>query len=275
MCCISGFWSPKPINPTTARDLARLLLVFGMNRGVDSSGVYSAGKLFKRVMDGLDLSSAPGFERVMSRPTKLVLCHNRMPTCGSIGRAQAQPFRHGNIVTVHNGWYSNMTQLKRLWSVKKPSGVDSELVASVASEHGIEKLPEFLADSVGSSAIAVAQGDRLFLLRDSNPTAYAIIGNLFIFASTTEILRGAVELVFRRHKVAYSVTPEDQLLEVTTAGLKVLGHVPQRYGYPWAHGCEYDFSGWEGGNDYERMVGDGWTRGNGYWYRDKVEEKMP
>lgn len=226
MCSISGFISKKPIAGYMIERLAASLLYHGAERGEQSAGVYVNGKLFKKAMSPDEFIFLPEFEELFLEPSSAGLFHTRWPTCGGLGDEQAQPFIHGETITVHNGWFSNMGHLKRTWNLKKASGVDSELVAEFIHNYGIRKLPKFFKSTQGSSAFGILYHGSLYLLRHGNPTAYTFIdladGNtIFIFASTLSILKRAVGycwLIPSSHP--FAETKEGYLFKVTPNSLE-------------------------------------------------------
>lgn len=205
MCSIGGWISTTPINKYSAMNLARALLFYGRGRGTQSGGIYYNGRLLKKAMDPQDLIDLPDFDNLFESETgpagRICLTHTRQPTCGGRGDAQAQPFEHGDAVTIHNGWYFDTADIKSQFNIKKPSGVDSELACRIVSSYGPQKLPDFISKSSGASAIACKWKDDLYLMRSGNPIVYAhipLVGKniITLFASTEEQLAFAARYVF-------------------------------------------------------------------------------
>lgn len=228
MCSIAGFVSNKPITGWAADRLITALLYYGAERGDQSAGVYVNGKVCKKAIDPYALACDDEYLKLVEKPTQLALVHTRFPTCGGEDDPQAQPFEVDGTVSIHNGWFSNMHELKRIFNIKKPTGVDSELVTQFVHSYGINKLPQFLKCTYGCSACAVLYKEELYLIRSGNPTNYTIVdlsdGNsIFIFASTGRILRDAVRyawLLPAEHPI--HETKEGVLLRVSPEGLTTI-----------------------------------------------------
>jgi len=198
MCSISGFISSQPIAKKTASRLCSALLFYGSVRGSQSSGIWINNHLLKKAESPDDFIYSPEFSNVFDRGPTIALMHTRQPTSGGLGDAQAQPFKVGNTVTVHNGYFHNITELKNKWSIQKKSGVDSELVTQFIESYGINMLPKFLASSEGPSAFAIHHNGELYLMRDTNPIHVANLDmkngtKLTIFASTADIIHDALK----------------------------------------------------------------------------------
>lgn len=201
MCSIGGFISKNPLSPDLAKRLADGLIWYGSERGRQSAGVYVDGRIAKRAMEPQKFVSIKAYRRLFHSPTTIVLTHTRQPTCGGLGDEQAQPFRCGRAVTIHNGMLSNTSDLREKFGIAKPSGVDSELFASFVDKHGPEALPDFCDAAHGSLAIAAVFEGKLYLVREQSPLTTLVInmtdGNqLAMFASTEQILRMAASHAF-------------------------------------------------------------------------------
>ena len=206
MCSIAGFMSKKPIDRVTAGKLASALIFYGQERGEQSAGAFVVGKeekIYKRACHPETLIMDKGFRELFDDHTVLGLLHTRMPTSGGREDRHAQPFRRGDTVTVHNGWYTQPQYVKNLYNIKKKTDVDSELVTAFIESYGIDMLPDFLEEAWGSSAIAAYHKGELYLCRDSNPLHYANVkfnGNrIMVFASTKSQLDYSIKFV----KLAY------------------------------------------------------------------------
>ena len=198
MCSISGFLSSKPLNNNLAQRLASALLHYGAERGNQSAGIYINKKLYKKAIPPGKFINDAAFKAMFFGKNNQCLLHTRYPTCGERGDNQAQPFQQSETVTVHNGWYTNLQELKQRWNIQKHSGVDSELITSFIESYGIASLPEFLETTSGVSAIATIHKNKMYLMRAGNPIAYTTLTlsggiKLFIFASTAEILESALK----------------------------------------------------------------------------------
>jgi hypothetical protein len=228
MCSIGGFISEKSISKDMAIRLASGLLYYGSDRGEQSSGIYVNGRILKKATSPDDFIELGEYDNIFPDRVSQVLTHTRMPTSGGLGDAQAQPFKIGNVVCVHNGWFNNTTELKKKWSLNKKSGVDSELAPQFINSYGINKLPEFVRSYYGSSAFGVLYQGDLYLMRDGNPTAYTVVdlsdGNsIFIFSSTGRILANSIRhtwLLPNEHPI--KETKDGVLFRVKKGNLKKL-----------------------------------------------------
>jgi hypothetical protein len=201
MCSIGGWISNRPLPELDAYHLTRALLYYGASRGAQSSGVYANGEIVKRALAPAKLIDLPEFGKLFDRPITSALTHTRQPTSGGLGDSQAQPFHVGQTITVHNGMYFDPAGIRRHWGLKKPSGVDSELVASFIHRHNVAMLPDFIDTTDGPSAIAALNKGELYLFRSGNPICTAQIDlsgglKLFTFASEGAQLFSALKHVW-------------------------------------------------------------------------------
>lgn len=244
MCSISGFLSAAPLSHQGAMRLMRSLLYYGRSRGQQSTGLAlltSTGiHLFKQAADPDDFVFSEAFEALFANlPTNTqitgALGHTRQPTCGGRGDDQAQPFVNNNTATVHNGYYHDFAAIKSAHEIDKPSGVDSELVCSYISKHGISTLPTFIASTDGPSAIACYHEGSMYLMRSGNPTVLASfpLGNsnkITVFASTADQLTNALRYCWLFHATPSTSTPTEGLLyQLTPSGLVNISTSPVSY----------------------------------------------
>lgn len=265
MCGIAGFFSEKPLAAETAFALSQALLWYATERGPQSAGVWSAENgLLKRAIHPHDFVFSSEFEQYFKKPSRLMLLHTRMPTCGERTDAQAQPFTQSHVATVHNGWYVNAGTLKERFKLLKSSGVDSELLTDYIAEYGVKALPTFLEAASGSSAIAIAEHNRLYLIRDKNPLCYARLtlrdGNrIVVFASTPLILRSAMaSLWFLPLDFEIFSLPEGALFEVSPRRLIKRGQIDRVIvDFPKSNHESEDSDFWQDYFDFETMKGGG------------------
>lgn len=228
MCSIGGFISEKPLHPHLAHRLSRALIWYGADRGQQSSGVYANGKVYKRAVSPSEFVASDEFEKFFDAEVSLCLTHTRAPTCGGRGDDQAQPFQHGDVVTVHNGVYHQPEKIAKKFKIKKKSGVDSELITSYLAEYGIANFNTFLDEVWGCSAIAAVIGDNLYLVRHNNPISYDEIkfndNTVLVFASTNQQLSAALSHVWllSSYNRGRSLR-EDQVFHVTTSAMTPIG----------------------------------------------------
>lgn len=249
MCSISGFVSSVPLDKITARTLCTALLYYGQERGSQSAGVYWNNKILKRAMEPYSFTQSSEFFNLFEEPGTMALCHTRQPTCGGLGDQQAQPFRHGNTISIHNGWLMTAGEMKRSYDLKKKSGVDSELFASFIDQYGIMLLPEFLDDSVGPSAIAAIVDNVMYLARYNNPTCYYNFripgGSITVFASTGDILMSALKYTWLMPIDATPIqTTEGILYRIDPYGAERLTKKPFRPSYHRSWPSLEDYTPW-------------------------------
>ena len=196
MCSIGGWVSATPLEGWEANTLTRALVYYGQERGQQSAGVLLQGastksrQLVKKAISPQDFVNGDTWASLDFNNREACLIHTRQPTSGGRGDAQAQPFVVAEVATIHNGWYTNTKEIKDTHSIDKPSGVDSELVATFVAAHGIGQLPSFFKTAEGSGAIGLLVGSELHLARSGNPIEWIIINiqdnSVFVFASTED-----------------------------------------------------------------------------------------
>lgn len=199
MCSIGGFITKnKGLSPEVASRLAASLLHHGTDRGSQSGGTFTWDGVrrtyLKQAVHPTKVSKHLHWGQLFTRPVEVCFTHTRMPTCGGRGDAQAQPFWKGKTVCVHNGWYANHLELREVYELRNPSGVDSELVREWITRYGIDALPHFITETEGPSAIAMWDNGEVYLTRSGNPLCYVQVPNIgLVFASTPDILCASLE----------------------------------------------------------------------------------
>lgn len=249
MCSIAGFISESPLDRHLAMRLSRALLFYGRERGDQSTGAYVNGRIAKQATRPEDFIETSAFFNLFDKDPSIALLHTRFPTSGGRGDKQAQPFRVGSTVTVHNGMLPDVYSIKAQWNIKKKSGVDSELVTSFIDSYGIKRLPELLESTWGCAALGIISQnpDTLYLLSDGNPIVWARTkladdNTLFTFASTAHILMSALKHVFlMSDTTCYNLTPLT-LFQATAKRLKVVGKVSPMKDVLWGYGIDNDVS---------------------------------
>jgi len=238
MCSISGFISNSPIDKNLAKRLSKALLFYGRERGEQSAGIYVNGVVTKQAVDPAVFVETDSFSKAFEgNDPIMVLCHTRQPTCGDRTDKQAQPFRQGEVTTIHNGCFFNIKGLKNEWNLKKTSGVDSELVTSFINQYGVQKLPEFIKSTDGPSAIAAIVNGELFIAKAGNPlvcTSLVFKGGqrLLVFASTKTILENALKYCLLVGRIKIKEPEDGGLFRVTPKRLKkICGGMRPNYGY--------------------------------------------
>lgn len=259
MCSIGGFISERPLDAKTARSLVEGLVWYGADRGQQSTGAWIQGpggtRLVKKAVSPSEFTAGEDFDKLfqgMDGGVTTALTHTRQPTSGGRGDKQAQPFRRGEVVTVHNGMYWNSDREAKHWEVEKKHGVDSELVTAFVSSYGAMKLPKLLQNVYGASALGVWDNGKLYLMRSDNPTCYSAFtlrdGNEVVaFASTRSILFSALKHTWLMpSSIRGAETKENVLLLVTPKKLvqcskKIYPAVLYTKGRGGAYGYGSDF----------------------------------
>jgi asparagine synthetase B (glutamine-hydrolysing) len=254
MCSIGGFISKEPIDAGIAANLCRALLYYGVDRGRQSAGVYTGGRLLKRAQDPHHFISRDDFDELFQEPVQTALVHTRQPTSGGTTDEQAHPFVIGNVAAVHNGWLTNCEELKKKFHLDKPSGVDSELVTAYIAQHGIEALPDFLKATQGSSAVAALLDNRdLYFMRDGNPIEYLYIqdgGNgILLFGSTESQVLNAGRYLWLLPPYTRTITLKNSILfKATHDGVEQLSEpISKTYNYRGRgnyYSDDSDYEGW-------------------------------
>ena len=182
----------------------------------------------KKAIDPNSFIETSDFYNLFNDDTSYALIHTRMPTSGSRGDDGAQPFKVNDTITVHNGYYHDVKNLKTKWGLEKESGVDSELIARYIAAHGVLTLPKFIEKTDGPSAIAVMHENELFFIRSGNPLATCQFefddGNkILLFASTKYILYSALKYVWLiSDSIQSKELPERVLIRATPDGMETL-----------------------------------------------------
>lgn len=257
MCSIGGFFASDVLKPAVGLRLTRGLLYYGDTRGSQSSGVFSGSTLVKKAISPYEFINEKEFTNLLATPTKMVLTHTRQPTTGGRGDEQAHPFWVGNTVTVHNGWLTNCEEIRKKWEIDKPSGVDSELLASALHKYGIAKFPEVVKTMQGSASLGAWHEGKLYLARDSNPMEYMWIDvsnghkepiKLFIFASTEFHLQQAIAHQWLLKKERSTTLPEYKLFEVDLENedIQEVGEFKTANRYSGYHGGGGRHTGYDG-----------------------------
>jgi len=173
MCGIIGGTSTVEFDQSDIK----LLFMLAMERGRDSCGIYNKDieEVFK------ETGSARSFVTNDLSGYKNWIGHTRAKTTGVVSNRNAHPFKHGDIVGVHNGMISNFYDLRSKEGLSyQDMEVDSEIIFYLINKYGLEAaLPKLK----GSLAIAWYQDDILHLYRHNNPIQIAEYNGGWIFAS--------------------------------------------------------------------------------------------
>lgn len=194
MCGIVGFISTRA-NGFLLDDLKffnKALVINGLNRGMDSTGIYSVFKdggitSFKNNTNAMLFQEDLDYDQMMKytlQEGRILVGHGRAATRGEVTRENAHPFHHEHICLVHNGTLWNHTDFAK-------TEVDSEALAIALAESTPQ---EVLPKVRGAFALVWfnQQEDALYFIRNSErPLSIAELpGGLFLSSesSLTEYL---------------------------------------------------------------------------------------
>jgi predicted glutamine amidotransferase len=110
-------------------------------RGVHSTGVASfkadgSYQIAKATVPGWDFPEMTrGWHSLASATSQIIMGHNRHATRGSVTKANAHPFAHGNIVGMHNGTLTDYS----FCPDSKSFGTDSEAMLHSFAEKGAKQ----------------------------------------------------------------------------------------------------------------------------------------
>jgi len=215
LCSIGGAVFKDGLSPDETHRLANALLFFGRNRGDQSAGLWMegmGGPPFKRATDVASLINSTAyknlFKNVQPQKRLVLLTHTRLPTHGGRTDADAQPFKAGDTVTIHNGMISNDDQLDRQFQLKRKTEVDSEVFTRYINRYGMRNLPKFMKSLSGSLAVVAYKAGRLYAFRDGNPLIVAEIKDEgLIWGSTKTMVEAAMIAV-------WGYMPEHKMIEL-------------------------------------------------------------
>jgi len=137
MCGIIGYYGESKDKITK---MCEAMWVLGVIRGPHSSGVALLTsekkiKIFKEVGHPGNILYTKEYLKMTENSIVGFLGHNRMATKGKITKKNAHPFRHGNIIGMHNGTLIFERNLK---IDNKEFGTDSESIIYHLSKFNIE-----------------------------------------------------------------------------------------------------------------------------------------
>jgi glutamine phosphoribosylpyrophosphate amidotransferase len=191
------------LTPAEAQRVASSLLFFGRDRGDQSAGIWfeGMGQPLKRALAVDEFISTKSynaiFDRVKEKGRFVLLTHTRYPTCGGRTDADAQPFKAGDTVTIHNGMIINPGQLEKKFNFVRKTQVDSEVFARYINRHGVRNLPKFMHLLSGNAAVVAYKAGKVYAFRSGNPLVVASIpGDGVIWASTKQQVEAAMVTVW-------------------------------------------------------------------------------
>lgn len=157
MCGIAGFCRSRTKHASSARSIAKQMLLDIEHRGTDATGIAYQDK--KRIVLNKKNVAATEFVKksnhmLCNYNTELVICHTRYATQGCpTDNRNNHPIRRGNITLVHNGHIDNDIKLFKQLGVKRNGQVDSEAAAAIIA-YGKGSIINKLERIQGSAALA-------------------------------------------------------------------------------------------------------------------------
>lgn len=131
MCGLIGYSGKENFDP----EKIKVLLLYNMSRGEDSSGYYTKE-------DGLNKEAGKLIEHLHNyklTPSKTLMAHTRYGTTGLKNKDNSHPFEYDKVVGCHNGKIENWTQL--CWDKKynltyRDMNVDSQVLIKLLNDIG-------------------------------------------------------------------------------------------------------------------------------------------
>lgn len=183
-CGITGFSGVTPPN----KDLLKLLMIYNsLERGKDSTGIYSPSKGI--IKDNICTVDFLKKYNPFSKDT-VFIAHARAMTIGAVTKKNAHPFKFNNTVLVHNGTLRSVYSItnkidKRIADFE----VDSEMLC-----YAVDKIkePDFLQDVNGAIATIWTKTDvpdTIYVYRNyERPLYYGYIDKNMYISSIKESL---------------------------------------------------------------------------------------
>lgn len=139
------------------------------SRGSNSTGIAGINREFYRIYKDATPAhrfvETKGFKEVLKENYDIIIGHTRFATTGDINTKNANPFKFGDIVGVHNGHVSNYTEIN--YNLE----VDSEAIFYLLDQYKGDYKKAF-PELYGDFAIAwfdLTKPNKLHLVVDNNP----------------------------------------------------------------------------------------------------------
>lgn len=135
-------------NETRGKDSSGLCVVTKHNNPIMVKGVMEASKFVQN-------SKVVEVYNKITPYTKTVLGHTRFATTGQVNMNNAQPFRYGPIIGVHNGVIRNYLYLRKKFQLRNYTTCDSEIIFALLSrKRSLKGMAKALGNLNGYWAIA-------------------------------------------------------------------------------------------------------------------------
>lgn len=210
MCGIVAYIGNNDFDP---KDI-KLLMMYNLIRGADSTGIWNNGKITKTTDNCSEFLS-----KQVILPEKLFLGHTRSKSVGWKKEEQAHPHQYGNIVGVHNGTATNWTEICGLYQFKLVDmDTDSQTIfRSINEGDGIKSIGKF--KSVGTALVFIdtKKPNTLYCYkRADRPLWYSKLNNGVYVSSLPESLKAIGCLDAKEFKDDYLYEIHGIKIEKTT-----------------------------------------------------------
>lgn len=205
MCGIAGIHIKDPskgLKPEIMDRLVNQLLLGIEPRGRDATGMVAVTAGGKKVI--LHKSDEEASSFIKTRPSiggtsdiRTVLLHTRFATQGhQSNNANNHPVLYKTCFATHNGHINNDSRLFAEFDLRRNAEVDSEIIAALFSEFGLDKAHKALQELEGNMAVAVIDPvvapDKLILAKGfSSPLIFHDNPQFIMWASSLSALKQA------------------------------------------------------------------------------------
>jgi len=180
MCGIYGIAkSPTPYTNQqlkTAKKVLREMAIDSESRGAHSSGIAKVGantRIYKSLLPSskfVDSSNYHEAVKSLATDSYILLGHTRFATEGAIVKANAHPFRVGDVVGAHNGCVYNISEMQS--KLDKQCPVDSQLIFKSINDN--DNIEDAVKNFDADFALSFVKKNpmKLYLCRENNRPLY-------------------------------------------------------------------------------------------------------